>query len=84
MKGLIAATGRCTRLQDLSENGNKVPLNLGGDSLSGNIVNHFTRVSPRQTLVVAGCDAAPVQTSCRRRATSILSPFCEPYGSPHH
>ena len=41
MKGLIAAAGLSTRLQDLGERRNKVLLDLGGESILSTILTHF-------------------------------------------
>jgi len=80
MKGLIAAAGLSTRLQDLSEKRNKTLLNLGGVTLLGNILNHLERAGISEKLVAVGHDAAAVRTSCGTRATCILNPFFEHYG----
>ena len=81
MKGLIAAAGRCTRLQDLCERRNKVLLGLGGgQTLLGNILDHFAQAGITETLVVVGFDAAAVRAFCTRRATCLLNPFYEHSG----
>jgi choline kinase len=80
MKGLIAAAGLSTRLQDLSEKRNKVLLDLGGETLLGTILTHFNQVDITETLVVVGFDAPAVRDSCRQRATCLLNPFFEHYG----
>lgn len=80
MKGLIVAAGRCTRLQDLSAKRNKVLLDLGGETLLGNILNHFERAGLSESFVVLGFDAQAVRMVCHRRATCILNPFYEHYG----
>jgi choline kinase len=80
MKGLIAAAGLCSRLQDLSEKHNKALLDLGGETLLGTILNHFARAGISETLVVVGFDAVAVRAFTRQRATCILNPFFEHYG----
>src|ERR1700719_3705 len=40
-RGLIAAAGLSTRLQDLSEKRNKVLLDLGGETILGTILSNF-------------------------------------------
>ena len=80
MHGLIAAAGRCTRLQDLSEKRNKALLDLGGESLLDTILNHFHRAGIHDTLVVVGFDAPAVRAACAGRATCLLNPFFEHYG----
>ena len=80
MKGLIAAAGLSARLQDLSEKRNKVLLDLGGDSLLGNILTHFERTGIGDTFVVVGHDAYAVQDHVRKRAVCLLNPFYEQYG----
>jgi len=80
MKGLIAAAGLCTRLQDLSEKRNKVLLDLGGETLLGNILNHFAHAGITESLVVVGFDAPAVRAFTRQRATCILNPFYEQCG----
>jgi choline kinase len=80
MKGLIAAAGRSARLQDLAEKRNKVLLDLGGETLLGNILHHFEQAGIPETFVVVGHDAFAVEDHCRRRATCLLNPFYEHYG----
>jgi choline kinase len=80
MKGLIAAAGLSTRLQDLGEKRNKVLLDLGGETLLGTILDHFTQAGITETLVVVGFDALAVRSFCSRRATCLLNPFFEHYG----
>jgi choline kinase len=80
MKGLIAAAGLSTRLQDLSEQHNKVLLDLGGETLLGTILKHFASMGITETLVVVGFDAPTVRSFCQQRATCILNPFFEHYG----
>src|SRR5262249_49023632 len=80
MKGLIAAAGRSTRLQDLSERRNKVLLDLGGRSILDNILDHFEDAGITETLVMVGFDARSVRTTCATRAACVLNPFYEHYG----
>lgn len=80
MKGLIAAAGLSTRLQDLEEKRNKVLLDLGGETLLGNLLLHFTQAGISETYVVAGFDALAVRTLCGQKATCLLNPFYEHYG----
>src|SRR6185437_5539279 len=79
MKGLIAAAGISVRLQDLAEKRNKVLLDLGGESLLGNILNQFEHAGIREIFVV-GHDAFAVQDACGERATCLLNPFYEHAG----
>src|SRR5947209_17449703 len=51
MKGLIAAAGLSTRLQDLSDKRNKVLLDLGGETLLGNLLNLFHASDITETYV---------------------------------
>jgi len=80
MKGLIAAAGRCTRLQDLSEKRNKVLLDIGGETLLGNLLNHFSRAGIAETFVVVGFDAQAVRAQYSSRAVCLLNPFFEHAG----
>jgi choline kinase len=80
MKGLIAAAGLCTRLQDLGEHRNKVLLDLGGDTILGNILGVFSAAGISETFVVAGFDGHAVRDFCQRRAVCLLNPFYEHYG----
>lgn len=80
MKGLIAAAGRCTRLQDLSAKRSKVLLDLGGVTLLGNILDHFEKSGITETFVVVGFDANAVRNLYGTRATCLLNPFFEHYG----
>jgi choline kinase len=80
MKGLIAAAGRCTRLQDLEEKRNKILLDIGGVSLLGNILDQFDRAGFSENIVVAGFDAPRVRNEFSSRATCLLNPFFEHYG----
>ncbi|MCC6416831.1 MAG: NTP transferase domain-containing protein [Gemmataceae bacterium] len=80
MKGLIAAAGLSVRLQDLSDRRNKVLLDLGGETLLGNLLTQFERAGIHETYVVVGHDAFAVQDHCGKRCTCILNPFYEQYG----
>src|SRR5438105_10425758 len=80
MKGLIAAAGLSTRLQDLGEQRNKVLLDLGGATLLGTILQHFTQAGIAETFVVVGFDAVAVRAFCGTQATCLLNPFYEHYG----
>lgn len=80
MKGLIAAAGLSARLQDLGDRQNKTLLDLGGETLLGNILNHFQRAGIHETYVIVGFDALSVRTHCHQRATCVLNPFFEHYG----
>src|SRR5208282_2999304 len=80
MKGLIAAAGLCTRLQDLSEKRNKVLLDLGGETLLGNILHHFSTSGITESYVVVGFDAAAVRARYGTQATCVLNPFYEQHG----
>jgi choline kinase len=79
-RGLIAAAGLSTRLQDLGEKRNKVLLDLGGETLLANVLNQFQRGGISPNFVVVGFDALAVQDHCRQQATCILNPFFEHYG----
>ena len=80
MKGLIAAAGRGTRLQDLGDRRNKVLLDLGGETILSTILTHFEHAGITDTTVVAGFDAPAVRTACGSRARCVLNPFFEHYG----
>jgi choline kinase len=80
MKGLIAAAGLSTRLNDLGEKRNKVLLDLGGKTLLENILHHFAHAGIAETFVMVGFDAVAVRTSCGQKATCVLNPFYEHYG----
>jgi choline kinase len=79
-RGLIAAAGLGTRLQDLSDKRNKVLLDLGGESILTTIFNNFESAGVRDTVVVAGFDAQTVRMACGVRATTLLNPFYEQSG----
>jgi choline kinase len=80
MRGLIAAAGLSTRLQDLGEKSNKVLLDLGGSTLLGNILTNFEHAGITEPVVVVGFDAISVRTACTNRATCLLNPFFEHHG----
>jgi len=77
MKGLIAAAGLCTRLQDLCEHRNKVLLDLGGETILGTILHHLEQAGIAKIFVIAGFDAAAVRNSCKRQVTWIPNPLYE-------
>ena len=80
MKGLIAAAGLSTRLQDLGERRNKVLLDLGGESILSTILTHFEQAGLSDTLVTVGFDAPAVRSACAGRAGCLLNPFFEHHG----
>lgn len=80
MKGLIAAAGFGTRLQDLAERRNKVLLDLGGESILSTILTHFEQAEITDTCVVVGFDAPAVRNACGTRARCLLNPFFEHSG----
>ncbi len=80
MKGLIAAAGRSTRLQDLGDRRNKVLLDLGGQSILGNILDHFQQAGIDETFLVVGHDAFAVREHAGERCTCLLNPFYEHAG----
>jgi choline kinase len=67
MKGLIAAAGLSTRLQDLGDRRNKVRLDLGGVSILSTILTNFENAGVTATLVVVGHDASAVRVECGPR-----------------
>lgn len=80
MHGLIAAAGLSSRLQDLGDKRNKVLLDLGGQTLLGNILNVFGAADVSDILVVAGFDGLAVRLACNTKATCLFNPFFEHYG----
>jgi choline kinase len=80
MKGLIAAAGRSTRLQDLGDGCNKVLLDLGGASILSTILTHFEQAGVTDNVVVVGHDGHRVRAACGPRACCVLNPFFEHYG----
>src|SRR5262249_41333784 len=82
MKGLIAAAGLSSRLQDLGERRNKVLQDLGGETILGNLLNHFEHAGLGETFVTAGFDAQGVRAACGSRPRCLLNPFYEHHGLP--
>jgi choline kinase len=80
MKGLIAAAGLSSRLQDLGDKQNKVLQDLGGVTLLGNLLDLFESAGIEETLVAVGADAQSVRTHCAARARCLLNPFFEHFG----
>jgi choline kinase len=80
MNGLIAAAGLSSRLQDLGEKRNKVLSDLGGQTLLGQILQHFHRANVEQIYVVVGDDASAVRAVCQDQAECLFNPFFEHYG----
>jgi choline kinase len=80
MKGLIAAAGLSTRLQDLGESRNKVLMDLGGETLLGNILHHFRQQNLSPPIVVVGHDALAVRDAYGECCTCVLNPHFEHYG----
>ncbi len=80
MKGLIAAAGLSTRLQDLGESRNKVLMDLGGETLLGNILHHFQNQGITESIVVVGHDALAVRDAHGERCTLLLNPYFEHHG----
>ena len=79
-RGLIAAAGLGTRLQDLGDKRNKVLLDLGGESILASILHNFEQAAIADTIVVAGFDAVAVRLACGTRAKCLLNPFYEHAG----
>jgi choline kinase len=80
MKGLIAAAGLSSRLQDLGEQQNKVLQDLGGVTILGNLLGLFEKAGVVETLVAVGADAQAVRAHCGIRARCLLNPFFEHFG----
>jgi choline kinase len=80
MKGLIAAAGLSSRLQDLGEKRNKVLCDLGGETILHNLLHLFELAGISETLVAAGFDASSVRLHCGQRACCLLNPFFEHHG----
>jgi choline kinase len=74
-RGLIAAAGLSTRLQDLGENRNKALADLGGESILSTILANFEQSGVAEVIVVAGFDAHAVRLACAERARCLLNPF---------
>lgn len=79
-RGLIAAAGLSSRLQDLGEKRNKVLSDLGGQTILGHILDHFEKATIAPTYVVVGHDANNVRNQMAARAEAIFNPFYEHYG----
>jgi len=79
-RGLIAAAGLSTRLQDLSDRRNKVLLDLGGETILGTILSNFEAAGVVTPLVVAGFDGHAVRQACGTRAQCVYNPFFEQHG----
>ena len=79
-RGLIAAAGLSTRLQDLGDKRNKVLADLGGESILSTILASFEQSGVGDAVVVAGHDAHAVRRACAGRARCLLNPFFEHYG----
>jgi choline kinase len=79
-RGLIAAAGLSTRLQDLTDRRNKVLLDLGSESILACILTHFEQAQITDTTVVVGFDAPAVRVACGPRARCVLNPFYEHAG----
>ncbi len=79
-RGLIAAAGLSTRLQDLSDKRNKVLADLGGASILSTILTSFELGGVGDAIVMAGHDAHAVRLACAGRARCLLNPFFEHYG----
>jgi choline kinase len=80
MNGFIAAAGLSTRLQDLGEKRNKVLSDLGGETLLGNLLNHFEKAGIGPTYVAVGYDAHAIRIAYSQRAVCLLNPFHEHAG----
>jgi len=79
-RGFIAAAGLSTRLQDLSDNRNKVLLDLGGETILDTILRNYASVGIDQSLVVVGFDGHAVRQSCASKAECLYNPFFADYG----
>jgi choline kinase len=79
-RGLIAAAGLSTRLLDLSQKRNKVLLDLGGQTVLGNILTNFGLADIDRPIVMAGSDGQAVRRACEGRADCVLNPFFQEYG----
>lgn len=75
MKGLVAAAGRSSRLQDLADKRNKVLLDLGGCTILRNILDQFQTAGVAETYVTVGFDAHAVKLACDKQARCLLNPF---------
>ncbi len=79
-RGLIAAAGLSTRLQDLSDNRNKVLLDLGGESILGTILRNFATGGVGPIFVMVGFDAPAVRLACDGKAECCFNPFYTQFG----
>jgi choline kinase len=79
-RGFIAAAGLSTRLQGLTDNRNKVLLDLGGDTILGTILTSFESNGVGPVLVAVGQDAPAVRQACDGRAECLLNPFFADHG----
>jgi len=80
MLGLIAAAGLSSRLQDLADRRNKVLLDLGGETLLGNLLNQFAHVGIETPYVTVGFGAQAVRIHVGTRAHCVMNPFFDKYG----
>jgi len=80
MKGSILTAGLNTRLRDLSDKHNKTSLDLGSETLLGNLLHQFARAGVHETYVLVGFDALSVRTQYGTRATCLLNPFFDCFG----
>jgi choline kinase len=72
-RGLIAAAGLSSRLQDLSDKRNKVLLDLGGESILASNLTHFDQTHISHTIVVVGFDGPAAHPACARCVLIHLS-----------
>ena len=79
-RGLIAAAGLSTRLQDLSDQRNKVLLDLGGETILATILRNYASVGIAQPLVAVGLDAHAVRQACQGKAECLYNPFFSAFG----
>jgi choline kinase len=79
-RGLIAAAGLSSRLQDLGDKRNKVLLDLGGTSILGSILTNFASAGIPEPFVAVGFDALAVRTAFEDQARWVMNPFFDKYG----
>ena len=79
-RGLIAAAGLSTRLQDHNDKRNKVLADLGGESILSSILSSFECSGIGDVIVLTGHDAHAVRLASAGRARCVLNPFFEQYG----
>jgi L-glutamine-phosphate cytidylyltransferase len=80
-RGLIAAAGLSTRLQDLGDKRNKVLLDLGGETVLGIILRNFDQAGVSRPLVVVGSDGLAVRNAAESaKAECLYNPFFQDYG----